>query len=61
MTIEDFSAAKGNTLTIDKSLQATMKQSSDGHGGILLNFGTVGQSIDVRNMTSVPSTQLHFA
>jgi trimeric autotransporter adhesin len=61
MTIEDFSPAKGDTITIDKSLQATMKQSSDGHGGTLLSFGAAGQGIDLRNVTDLLSAQLHFA
>lgn len=61
MTIEDFWRAKGDTLTIDKSLQASMKQGSDGHGGLLLNFGTIGQGVDIRDAIAIPSSLLHFA
>jgi hypothetical protein len=40
LTIDDFSAAKGNTLTVAKSLQAAMTDTSDGNGGSILGFGS---------------------
>ena len=33
LTIADFSLAQGDTLTVDKALQGTLKQASDGQGG----------------------------
>jgi hypothetical protein len=38
LELEDFSLAKGDTLTIDKSLQASFAQASDGQGGTMLTF-----------------------
>ena len=39
LTLEDFSLAKGDTLTIDKSLQGSLHEASDGIGGTMLTFG----------------------
>lgn len=59
LTINDFSIAKGDTLTVDKSLAASMKEASDHHGGTMITFGT-GSSIDIRGMTTVPATDITF-
>ena len=59
LSIEDFSAAKGDTLTVDKSLQASMKQTSDGDGGTFIAFG--GRVIDVVGVATVPTTAIHWA
>jgi hypothetical protein len=40
LTIEDFSAAKGDKLTIDSGLKGSMVQGSDGQGGTLITFGS---------------------
>ena len=56
LTLEDFSLAKGDTLAIDKSLQGSMKATSDGLGGIMLSFGT-NDSIDLRSVAAVPTIQ----
>ena len=40
MTVNDFSLAKGDTLTIDQSLKGATKFASDGHGGTMVSFGT---------------------
>ena len=39
LKLEDFSFAKGDTLTVDKALQGAMQQTSDGQGGTMLTFG----------------------
>jgi hypothetical protein len=59
LTIDDLSFAKGDTLTIDSSLKASMKSTSDGHGGTLLSFGAAG-SIELENVTAVPAANLHW-
>ena len=58
LTIEDFSVAKGDTLTVDKALQGSMTAESDGHGGAALVFGT-NSAIDVKGVTTAPS--VHYA
>ena len=40
LKLEDFSSAKGDTLTIDKAMQGSLTQASDGQGGTMLSFGT---------------------
>jgi hypothetical protein len=54
LTLEDFSVAKGDTLTIDKSLQASMTTESDGHGGSALVFNT-NSAIDLKGLMAVPT------
>ncbi len=61
LTIEDFSRSKGDTLTVDKSLQASLHKSPDGHGGTMLSFGTAGQGIDLANVSSFSTSRIHFA
>jgi parallel beta-helix repeat protein len=61
MTINDFSSAKGDTLTFDKSLQSALIERSDGHGGEIFGVGKSGQGIDLVGLTSVAMSQLHFA
>jgi hypothetical protein len=61
MTINDFSAAKGDTLTVDQSPRSAVAERSDGHGGSLLTFGTGTGSIDIRNIASFPVSSIRFA
>jgi hypothetical protein len=56
LAIENFSIAKGDTLSIDQSLQGGMQSASDGAGGTMLNFGT-GQDIDLKGVASLPAIQ----
>jgi hypothetical protein len=58
LTIEDFSIAKGDTLTVDKALQGSLVEISDGKGGTMLNFGTVGQGVDIHGIATMPSTDI---
>jgi hypothetical protein len=50
LTLQDFSlakgdAAKGDALTVDKALQGSLQQASDGQGGTMLSFGTAGHGV----------------
>jgi uncharacterized protein (TIGR01370 family) len=58
LTIEDFSLAKGDTLTVDTALQAALVETSDGKGGTMLSFGSAGQGVDIRGITSLPSANI---
>ncbi len=56
LTIEDFSLAKGDTLTVDKALQGSLQQASDGQGGTMLTFGAGnGHGVDIHGMAAMPS------
>ena len=50
LTLQDFSLAKGDTLTVDKALQGSLQQASDGQGGTMLTFGTAGHGVDIHGM-----------
>jgi hypothetical protein len=57
LTLEDFSLAKGDKLTIDKSLNGSLHQATDGKGGVMLTFGTdTSHGVDIRGLASVSST-----
>jgi len=60
LTIEDFDAGKGDTLLLDKSLQGSLKQASDGHGGTLLSFGAGGSTIDLINHDTLSQPSIQF-
>ena len=59
LTIDDFSAAKGDTLTVAQSLQSSMVESADANGGTLLTFGGAG-SIDIANVASLASSAIQW-
>ena len=61
LAIEDFLAAKGDVLTVDKALQPSFKQASDGHGGTLLTFGANQGSIDLVGVASITPSSVTFA
>jgi len=61
LTVEDFSLAKGDTLTIDKSLQGVLHQASDGMGGTMLAFGSAGQYVDLHGLAALPASGIHWA
>jgi Ca-dependent carbohydrate-binding module xylan-binding len=54
LTVEDFSLAKGDTLTIDKSLQGSMVAGSDGHGGTALVFAS-NSAVDLKGVSAAPT------
>jgi len=61
MTVNDFSGAKGDSLTVDKGLQGAMTEASDGHGGVVVGFGTIGRGVDLIGVATLPASQIHFA
>ena len=62
LTIEDFSIAKGDTLTVDKALQGSLQQASDGQGGTMLTFGAgATHGVDIHGMAALPSTNVLWA
>jgi len=61
LVVEDFSLAKGDTLTIDKSLQASLHVESDGMGGSLLTFGNYTHGVDLHGVASFASSNVHWA
>jgi len=60
MTIENFSFAKGDTLTVDKALQGSMHEKSDGLGGLVVSFGAGSAGIDLVGVASITTSQIHF-
>jgi hypothetical protein len=61
LTLEDFSIAKGDTLTIDKALQGSLQQTSDGQGGAMLTFGSgANHGVDIHGMTAMPTANIHW-
>jgi hypothetical protein len=62
LRIEDFSIAKGDTLTVDKALQGAMQQASDGQGGTMLTFGAgATHGVDIHGMATMPTTNVLWA
>ena len=62
LTIEDFSAAKGDKLTIDSGLKGSMVQGSDGQGGTLITFGSgASHAIDVHGLAAVATSSINWA
>ena len=62
LKLEDFSIAKGDTLTVDKALQGAMQQTSDGQGGTMLTFGAgATHGVDIHGMATMPTTSVHWA
>jgi Ca-dependent carbohydrate-binding module xylan-binding len=62
LRIEDFSIAKGDTLTVDKALQGAMQQASDGQGGTMLTFGSgATHGVDIHGMAAMPATNVLWA
>jgi len=60
LTIENFDAGKGDTLTVDKALQGALTQASDGHGGTLLSFGIKQGSIDLIGHAALSPSNIAF-
>jgi uncharacterized protein (TIGR01370 family) len=61
LTLQDFSLAKGDTLTVDKALQGSLQQTSDGQGGTMLSFGTAGHGVDVHGIATLPTANILWA
>ena len=60
LTVADFSLAQGDTLTVDKALQGSLKQASDGQGGTMLTFGA-GHAVDIHGIAALPSANILWA
>ena len=61
LTIEDFSAAKGDKLVIDSAMKASMVQASDYQGGTLITFGSgASHAIDVHGLAAVPASAISW-
>jgi hypothetical protein len=60
LTVEDFSAAKGDTLQVDTGLQGSLTTTSDGQGGTMLTFGT-GGGIDLKGVGTMPSQNIAWS
>ncbi len=62
LKLEDFSIAKGDTLTVDKALQGALQHTSDGQGGTMLTFGAgATHGVDIRGMATMPATSIIWA
>jgi hypothetical protein len=59
LKIEDFSKQR-DSLTVDKSLQGAFQETSDGHGGVMLTFGTSGQGVDLVGVSYLAKSTIHF-
>lgn len=60
LRIEDFSAAKGDSLTVDSALRGSLRTASDGHGGVMLSFGHAGQGIDLVSVSPNAVPRIHY-
>jgi hypothetical protein len=59
LTLEDFSLAKGDTLTVNKSLEGSLHEASDVKGGTMLTFGTnTSNGVDIRGLAALPSSNI---
>ena len=62
LTLEDFSLAKGDTLTVDKTLQGSLHEASDAKGGTMLTFGTnTSHGVDIHGLAALPSSNIVWA
>ena len=62
LKLEDFSLAKGDTLTIDNSLQGSLQRASDGQGGTMLTFGAgATHGVDIHGLAVMPTTSITWA
>jgi serralysin len=62
LTIQDFSADKGDKIVIDSALQASMVQGSDDQGGTLITFGSgAAQAIHLRGVATIPTGAITWA
>ncbi len=60
LRVEDFSRQKGDSLTVDKSLQGSLHKASDGNGGTMLSFGSTGKGVDLAHVSSFSVSRIHF-
>jgi hypothetical protein len=60
LKIEDFSLAKGDVLRVDRALRNSLQEPSDGHGGVMLTFGTAGHGVDLVGVSSLSASSIRF-
>jgi hypothetical protein len=60
LVIKDFALAKGDSLTVDKTLQASLTEKADGLGGTFVGFGTLAKGVDLIGVPSLATSQIHF-
>jgi hypothetical protein len=60
MTVADFSLAKGDSLTVDKSLQASLAETSDGNGGVIVSFGGNDPGVHLVGVATLAAANIHF-
>ncbi|MBN8900797.1 MAG: hypothetical protein J0H57_07145 [Rhodospirillales bacterium] len=63
LTVQDFSRAQGDVLSIDRRLQAGAVIGSDGHGGTAISFhaaGPVTGTIDLKNVAALPTDSIRW-
>jgi hypothetical protein len=60
LTVDDFAAAQGDNLTIDKGLRGAMQVGDDGQGGTLLTFGS-GGGVDLKGIAASAVTPIHWS
>ncbi|MCW3474461.1 hypothetical protein [Limobrevibacterium gyesilva] len=60
LRIEDFSLLKGDRLLVDQALKGSLQQAPDGHGGVMLTFGSAGHGIDLPHLSSFNASNIHF-
>ncbi|MBN8905966.1 MAG: hypothetical protein J0H99_04925, partial [Rhodospirillales bacterium] len=61
LTVQDFSRAQGDVLSIDRRLQAGAVIGSDGHGGTAISFhaaSPVTGTIDLKNVAALPTDSI---
>ena len=61
LTVEDFSASKGDVLQVDSSLQGSLVTASDGHGGTMLTFGMASGGIDLKGVSQMSADKIAWS
>lgn len=61
LTVGDFSAGKGDSLTIDSGLKSAMQSGADSNGGTMISFGGAAGMIDLKGVASLPTAAIHWA
>jgi hypothetical protein len=60
LTVDDFSAAKGDVLKVDSLLLASLTSVKDGTGGTLLTFAS-GGGIDLKGVATNVAASIHWS
>jgi hypothetical protein len=60
MTVKDFSLAKGDSLKVDKALQGSLAETSDGSGGVIVSFGANDPGVHLVGVSTIAAARIHF-